>query len=180
MPAGTPGCGGLGPDLCRADADLRRCIESLLAYDDPGASLAAVLLDQRVFCGLGNVYRSEVLWAGEWSPWAPVGDLPETDAVRLVNVAATLLRANLRRADRIDVTGGIGGFAVYGRSGQGCRRCGTTIQARRSGEEARTLYWCPGCQVRFEPRPARPAEPPMDRHPAAAQFLADLPWRRPA
>ena len=67
-----PGLGGLGPDLCRPDADLRRCIDALLAYDDPQASVAEVLLDQRVFCGVGNVYRCEVLWVCEMSPFARV------------------------------------------------------------------------------------------------------------
>ena len=45
----------------------------------PTRSLGEVLLDQRVFCGVGNVYRCEVLWAGELSPFAQVGDLPEAD-----------------------------------------------------------------------------------------------------
>ena len=173
-----PGLGGLGPDLCRVDADLGRCVELLLAYDDPQASLAEVLLDQRVFCGVGNVYRCEVLWAGELSPFAAVGDLPEADAVRLVNVAAKLVRANLHHAERITVPGVRGGLAVYGRSGQRCQRCGGTIEAR--GGPARTLYWCPGCQVRLDPRLARDDSTPTDRHPAATKFLDDLPGAAPA
>ena len=83
-----PGLRGLGPDLSRSDADLHRCVELLRAYDDPDASLAEVLLDPRVFCGVGNVFRCEVLWAGQLSPFARVADLPHADAVRLVNVAA--------------------------------------------------------------------------------------------
>jgi endonuclease-8 len=45
---------------------------------------------------------------------------------------------------------------------------------RRAGSHARVLYWCPGCQVRLDPREARVE---LDPHPAAAKFLADLPWR---
>jgi len=123
-------CFGLGPDLTRADADLERCVELLRAYDDPDATVAEVLLDQRVFCGVGNVYRCEVLWSGELSPYAPIGSLPESDAVRLVNLAAKLLRANLHHAERITVPGVKGGLAVYGRSGQRCQRCSETIEAR--------------------------------------------------
>ena len=111
-----------------------------------------MLLDQRVFCGVGNVYRCEVLWSGELSPFAPIGSLPESDAVRLVNLAAKILRANLHHAERITVPGVKDGLAVYGRSGQRCQRCSETIEARRVGEHARTLYWCPGCQVRLDPR----------------------------
>ena len=93
-----PGLGRLGPDLCRVDADLDRCAELMLSYDDPRASISEVLLDQRVFCGVGNVYRCEVLWACELSPRAPVGELSESLATRLVSVAARLLRANLNTA----------------------------------------------------------------------------------
>jgi endonuclease-8 len=166
-----PGLGGLGPDLCRVDADLGRCVQLLLAYDDPKATLAHVLLDQRVFCGLGNVYRCEVLWACELSPFARVADLAEPDAVRLVNVAAGLLRANLRTAETV-------GRAVHGRTGQRCRRCGDTVESR--GEQPRALSWCPGCQIRYDPRPAvrDPDDTPMDPHPAATIFLDDLHWRR--
>ena len=170
--------GGLGPDLSRVDADLGRCVELLLAYDDPQASLAEVLLDQRVFCGVGNVYRCEVLWAGELSPFAHVGDLPEADTVRLVNVAAKLVRTNLQQTERITVPGVRSGLAVYGRSGQRCHRCAGTIEARRTGDRERTLYWCPDCQVRFDPRLVRDDSASIDRHPAATKFLDDLPWRR--
>ena len=177
-PLRHPGLGGLGSDLARPDADLPRCVEQLRAYDDPDATVAHVLLDQRVFCGVGNVIRSELLWAGQLSPFARVGDLPEADAVRLVNVAATVVRAQLRGDHR--------NREVYGRNGQPCRRCGETVAARRSGGQGRVLYWCPGCQVRFDPRRSRLDDtqwldaPAGDRHPAARRFLADPPWRRQA
>lgn len=183
-----PGLRGLGPDLSRPDADLHRCVELLRAYDDPDASLAEVLLDPRVFCGVGNIFRCEVLWAGQLSPFARVADLPHADAVRLVNVAAKALRANLRHGTRTTIPGVEGGLAVYGRPGQPCSRCGDTIASRRTGEQGRVLYWCPGCQVRFDPRRSRlddtqwmdEPELAMDPHPAARKFLADRPWRRPA
>ena len=120
-----------------------------------------MLLDQRVFCGVGNVYRCEVLWAGRLSPFAAVGDLPELDAVRLVNVAAKLLRANLHHAETDHRARRRGGLAVYGRTGSRCPRCGDTIESRRAGEHGRTLYWCPGCQVRLDPR--RPRRGHADR-----------------
>ncbi len=180
-----PGLRGLGPDLCRDDADLRRCVDALLAHQDSETTIAELLLDQRVFCGVGNVYRCEVLWVSELSPFARVADLTEAEAIRIVDLAAELLRANLVHAQRVTIPGVRGGLGVYGRSGQRCQRCGETISWRRTGEHARILYWCPGCQVRHDPRltgvlAATPAPPPMDPHPAAARFLADLPWRRPA
>jgi endonuclease-8 len=179
-----PGLRGLGPDLARADADLERCVELLRAYDDPAATVAEVLLDPRVFCGLGNVFRSEVLHAGQLSPFAKVGDLPGPDAVRLVNVAATLLRAGVGAGNRAPRAGVKGRLAVYGRCGQPCRRCRETIEARRSADQHHVLYWCPGCQLRFDPRrnvaddTQWTLDDHTDRHPAARKFAADQPWRR--
>lgn len=172
-----PGLGRLGPDLCKSDTDLGAVVDLLLSYPDPDARLRDVLLDQHVMCGVGNVYRCEVLWATELSPWAYVGDLAHSDAITLVNTAASMLRANLREPGRITQPGIRGGLAVYGRNGQGCWRCHESIEVRRSGEHGRLLYWCPGCQIRLDPRRASGARE-MDPHPAAAKFLAELPWRR--
>ena len=55
-----PGMGRLGPDLCKPDTDLGAVVNLLLGYPDPSARLGEVLLDQRVLCGVGNVYRSEL------------------------------------------------------------------------------------------------------------------------
>jgi hypothetical protein len=75
-----------------------------------------------------------------------------------------------------------GGLAVYGRNGQPCPRCGDTIDVVRTGQHARLLYWCPGCQVNHAPRQAQQPDADdskeMDPHPAAAKFLSELPWRR--
>ena len=114
-----PWFGRLGPDLGNVDADLDRCVELLLSYDDRRAPIGEVLLDQRVFGGVGNVYRSEVLWACEVHPFAPVGELGEVLARRIVNVAARLVRANLDP----------------GRAGRcpGCPRRARRLRAHRSG-----------------------------------------------
>lgn len=172
-----PGMGRLGPDLCDGSADLSVVVDLLLSFPEPDARVRDVLLDQRVMCGVGNVYRCEVLWALELSPWSHVGDLTHRDAVRLVNTAARMLRSNLNRAKRVTAPSVRGGLAVYGRNGQGCPRCHETIEVRRVGEHARLLYWCPGCQVRLDRRLADDTRE-MDPHPAAARYLADLPWRR--
>jgi endonuclease-8 len=174
-----PGMGRLGPDLCRQDSDLGVVVNLLLSYPDPSARLGEVLLDQRVLCGIGNVYRCEVLWANRLSPFAPVGSLTERDAIRLVNAAAGQLRANLDHASRVTAPEVRGGLAVYGRNGQPCPRCRETIEMRRFGQQRRILYWCPGCQIELDPQLERPVDDtPMDPHPAAQRFLADLPWNR--
>jgi endonuclease-8 len=176
-----PGMGRLGPDLCKPETDLGVVVNLLLTYGDPEARLGEVMLDQRVMCGVGNVYRCEVLWATEMSPWARIGTISERDAIRLVNTAASMLRANLHHAARVTTTAVKGGLAVYGRNGQRCARCGETIECRRMGEHQRILYWCPGCQTRLDPKLSRSSDDtPMDPHPAAQRWLADLPWNRDA
>jgi endonuclease-8 len=112
-----PGMGRLGPDLCDIDSDLGEVVNLILSYPDPEARLGDVLLDQRVMCGVGNVYRCEVLWATELSPFAPVGALSERDAIRVINTAASMLRANLHHARRVTAPGLRGGLGVYGRVG---------------------------------------------------------------
>jgi endonuclease VIII len=176
-----PGMGRLGPDLCKPDTDLGAVVNLLLTYPDPMARLGEVLLDQRVMCGVGNVYRCEVLWSAGLSPYAKVGSISEHDAIRLVNTAATMLRSNLHHAKRVTAAGARGGLAVYGRNGQRCGRCGETVECRRMGEHNRILYWCPGCQTHLDPKLERSSDDtPMDPHPAAQRWLADLPWNRDA
>ncbi len=177
-----PGFGRLGPDLCTApDDQLQECARRIADYPDPQATIAEVLLDQHVACGVGNVFRSEVLWACELSPFATVESLAPIDCLHVVNAAARMLRANLHNGHRVTVASAPGGLAVYGRNGHRCARCGTPVQVRRVGEYARALYWCPGCQTRHQPAVGQAvdsADPVMDPHPAAAQYLADLPWRK--
>ncbi len=177
-----PGFGRLGPDLCQTNADLGECVARVLDYHDPVTPISEVLLDQHVACGVGNVYRAEVLWAIGLSPFAAVGSLSEDDARAVVHESARLLRANLTDSRRVTVPGVSGGLAVYGRNGQRCTRCGDTVQVKRVGEMNRLLYWCPGCQARGDSRiaPTPPAgmERPMDPHPAATIYLSGLPWNR--
>lgn len=136
----------LGPDLAAptiTDDDLEECVRrmDLLAHD---AEIATVLLDQRVACGVGNIYKSEVLWACGVDPTTRVGQLDAAARRRLLATASKLLRANVARAGGRATHGS--GLAVYGRRGQPCPRCGAPIAVLRQGEQARSTYWCRGCQ----------------------------------
>lgn len=135
----------LGPDLCREDPPIDEVVERLAARADDDSEIAALLLDQQVAAGIGNVFKSEVLWAGRVSPFAKVRDLDGETRRRLVTIAARQLRANVTRpGERSTLPGG--GLAVYGRRGQPCLRCGTPIDRRLQGEDPRVTYWCPACQ----------------------------------
>ncbi len=140
-----PLAGSLGPDLCRADCDIAACIERIDTYIEPETSVAEVLLDQRIACGVGNVYKSEVLWAVGLHPLSPIGAVDADARLELIETAARLLRANLTGPGRVTTTVG-GGVAVYGRTGKPCPRCGAPIEVARHGEQARVTYWCPHCQ----------------------------------
>lgn len=138
-----PATAHLGPDLCRPDADLSECVRRF-AVVEPTLTIAETLLDQRVCCGVGNVFKSEICWAARLDPFTPVGAVPEERRAELVEIAALQLRSNLDKGQRTTVPGGV---AVYGHAGERCRRCRSIIKMRHHGVHARSTYWCPGCQV---------------------------------
>jgi endonuclease-8 len=158
-----PGLGTLGPDLCTEHADIDDCVVRMSMYCEPETTVADALLDQRVACGVGNVYKSEVLWACELHPFTPVGALDVGQRARLIETASSMLRANLDRPTRVTAEGTPEGLAVYGRFGKPCPRCATPIDVRKHGEQARVTYWCPSCQIFLplpEPDPADAARQP--------------------
>ena len=142
---------GLGPDLTGPEPDLDAVLARVGAVAGPDAEVADVLLDQRVAAGIGNVYKSEVLFLHGLDPFTPVGEVDEDRLRRIFATSHELLRANLGRAHRITYRNGV---AVYGRRGQACFRCGSVVRMQRQGAMARSTYWCPTCQRR--PGPERP------------------------
>lgn len=137
--------GHLGPDLCTTDADLDAVVR-LMGTVDPATPLADVLLDQRICCGVGNVYKSEVPFALGLHPLTPIGRLDLARRRAVVDTASRQLRANLTTTARTTMAGPPGTLGVYGRRGEPCRRCGTPIAWARTGPQARGTYWCPTCQ----------------------------------
>ena len=138
-----PQLAALGPDLCVPDPDVDEALRRMDALD-PATPIGVALLDQRVASGVGNVYRSEVLWAARVDPFRPVAEVGADLRRTLLVTAARMLRANLVGSRRQTVPGGL---AVYDRAGRPCRRCAVTIRTRRLGEQARSVWWCPGCQA---------------------------------
>lgn len=145
----------LGPDLCDPAADIDEALRRLAVLCPPERSIGEALLDQRIACGVGNVYRCDVLFLHGVHPATPVGTVADTTRRALLTTAGELLRANLGTAStRTTVAGGPPGrLWVYGRVGQPCRRCGTPIAGGHLGQHARTVHWCPTCQA----LPAAPA-----------------------
>jgi endonuclease-8 len=137
----------LGPDLIApgvADAAIDGAVARMSTLLDPHEEIGNAMLDQRVACGVGNIHKSEVLFACGVNPFAMIGDLDAGTRRRLLQAASRLLRRHV--AGEGPGRSKSDGFAVFGRARQPCRRCGTLIEARPQGPHARTVYWCPDCQ----------------------------------
>ena len=138
----------LGPDLILDAAEplylARRAREIL----DDDALLIDALLDQRVASGIGNVYKSEILFIEGISPQIRLDEIDDRVLGKCFETAAELLRRNLGGGRRItrykrDTAGSLW---VYGRGGQPCLRCDRLILSGRLGRHNRGTYWCPSCQ----------------------------------
>ena len=145
----------LGPDLLGEDFDAGEAVRRI--RERSTTEIADVLLNQRVLAGIGNVYKSEVLFACGVSPFASVAALDAAQVECLVTTARKFLRANV--TDNLAAMTTYTGFRrttrrsdprerlwVYGRVGDPCRKCGTPISIRAQGPDARLTYWCEKCQ----------------------------------
>jgi len=146
----------LGPDLLSPEFDRAEALRGLAGAGD--RPIAAVLLDQRVVAGLGNIFTSEVLFLAGVHPDRPAASLTGEECGAIVETARRLLRANTApgSSGRIvtfrslrQLSGRASpdeGVWVYGRRGRPCRTCGTPIEGAKRGVDARGTYWCPRCQ----------------------------------
>jgi formamidopyrimidine-DNA glycosylase len=146
---------GLGPEPFDLEPDAWR--DSLASTS---RCLKAVLLDQGVVAGVGNIYADEALFEAQVHPAVLGRRLDESTAERLRQaVVAVLQRAIAGRGSSVrnyvDGAGQPGEFQnehqVYGRAGQPCPRCGTAIVSVRLA--GRSSHFCPSCQ----PAPRRAA-----------------------
>ena len=117
------------------------------------AHIKALLLNQSVLRGVGNIYADESLWRAKIHPMRRGTGLSKQQARLLRRVLQDVLRkAILARgssiSDFLDVEGEPGEYQrhhrAYGREGQRCYRCGATIQ--RIIVAGRSSYFCPKCQ----------------------------------
>ena len=117
------------------------------------ARIKALLLDQRVFRGIGNIYADESLWQARIHPARLAANLKSAEFGRLRKaVRRVLLRAIEDRGSSIsnfvDAEGQPGEYQqrhrAYGREGKPCFRCGAKI--RRVIVAGRSSFFCPRCQ----------------------------------
>jgi endonuclease-8 len=145
----------MGPDPLADEFDAAEAARRIESRTD--MEIADALLDQTAMAGIGNIFKSEVLFVARVNPFTPVDRIPREHIERIVTTARKLMRANVGEgASGIRTYGGLRGTTgrldpgarlwVYGRAGKPCRRCGTPISRRKQGPHARSTYWCPTCQ----------------------------------
>ncbi|WP_342318663.1 Fpg/Nei family DNA glycosylase [Corynebacterium mayonis] len=145
-----------GEDPLRADADPQRVWDKVHASRRPIGSL---LMDQRLFAGVGNIYRAEPLFRLGISPFLPGCDLQRdqfealwADLVELMNYGVEHGRIDTVRPEHLPEAMGRdpraddhgGEVYVYRRAGEPCHVCFSPIAVRQM--EGRNLFWCPRCQ----------------------------------
>jgi endonuclease-8 len=138
----------LGPDLLAGEAGFDTIGGRAREIATADALVADVLLDQRIACGIGNVFKSEVLFLERTAPAARLSSLTDDRLAALYVTARRLLRQNAGGGPRVTRPGGQGSgrLWVYGRRGQPCFRCGAPVRYARMGLAHRSTYWCSACQ----------------------------------
>lgn len=142
----------LGPDPLRADADPAA---AWVRITKSRRAIGALLMDQSVLAGVGNVYRSEVLFRHGIDPYRPGREVSGDEFSAAWSDLVDLMKVGVRRGRIIVVRPehdhGAPAYGprrprtyVYRRAGEPCRLCGTVV--RTAEMEGRNLFWCPGCQ----------------------------------
>ncbi|WP_037675570.1 Fpg/Nei family DNA glycosylase [Streptomyces griseus] len=146
----------LGPDPLRTDADPRTAYRRI---SRSRTTIAALLMDQKVIAGVGNVYRAEVLFRHRIDPYRAGKDITPAEWNAVWADLVALMREGVRnnridtvrpehtpeamgRPPRVDDHGGE--VYVYRRANLPCHLCGGGI--RTADLAARNLFWCPTCQ----------------------------------
>jgi endonuclease-8 len=143
----------LGPDLLADEPDFDAIVERAALDAHKDREVAEVLLDQRVGSGIGNVYKSEILFARRVHPRTKMNALDRAALHAMFTEAARLMRLNLATKRRTSVPlqrrphPGSGRLHVYGRNGKPCLDCGSSIERFLQGDMARSTYFCPRCQA---------------------------------
>lgn len=142
----------LGPDPLRADADPERAWRAITTSR---RAIGALVMDQRVLAGVGNVYRAEILFRAGIDPHRPGTTITRTEFDDLWADLLHLMPIGVRRGKmhviRREDDHGAPAYApdrprtyVYRRAGDPCRICGTPVA--RGEMDGRNLFWCPSCQ----------------------------------
>ena len=154
----------IGPSPLDPAADPKLAYEKIVASESP---IGVLLMDQSIVAGIGNIYRSEVLFMHGVHPKNPGSTLERKtwtamwrDLVRVMKDGERIGRiVTTDPADRAKPKGAVRSddrFYVYHRTGKPCRRCGTPIETALMA--TRSVFWCPHDQPqRVHTRPSKRA-----------------------
>lgn len=141
----------VGPEPLAADFTAEQFIDRLMRRAKSG--IKAVLLDQTVVAGIGNIYADESLWGAKIHPETKVCDVPRAKLVQLYASLRNVLALSIEKGgstDRnyVDAGGRRGSYLafanVFRREGKPCPRCGVLIIKTRVA--GRGTHTCPHCQ----------------------------------
>ena len=144
------GLGSLGPEPFSKDFDenyLKKVIYKRTK------SIKAILLDQTIVAGIGNIYADESLYSAGISPFREAKTIKKNELIDLKKSIVNVLKKSIGSggttfSDFRDLEGENGNFGlqtnVYRRTGQECRKCGNLIQKQKIA--GRSTHWCPNCQ----------------------------------
>lgn len=117
-------------------------------------AVKTILMDQRRLAGVGNIYANEALWRAGIRPSARGASVTRARTSALLDSLRSVLRESIALRgttfrDFRDAYGERGGFAAklraYGRAGEPCLRCGSTLRSTHKLEGRQTV-WCAQCQ----------------------------------
>ena len=141
------GLGSLGPEPFSKDFDanyLKKVISK---------RTKAILLDQTIVAGIGNIYADESLFSAGISPFREARTIKKNELIKLKESIKTVLKKSIGSggttfSDFRDLEGENGNFGlqtnVYRRTGKECRKCGNLIERQKI--TGRSTHWCPKCQ----------------------------------
>ena len=144
------GLGSLGPEPFSKDFDanyLKKVISKRKK------SIKAILLDQTIVAGIGNIYADESLFSAGISPFREANTIKKKELINLKESIVNILKKSIGSggttfSDFRDLEGENGNFGlqtkVYRRTGKECHKCGNLIEKQKIA--GRSTHWCPNCQ----------------------------------
>jgi len=144
------GLGSLGPEPFSKDFDIKY-LKKVISKRTK--SIKAILLDQTIVAGIGNIYADESLYSAGISPFREARTIKRNELIKLKDSIVTVLTKSIGSggttfSDFRDLEGENGNFGlqtnVYRRNGKECRKCGNLIERQKI--TGRSTHWCPKCQ----------------------------------
>ncbi|MDD3498407.1 MAG: bifunctional DNA-formamidopyrimidine glycosylase/DNA-(apurinic or apyrimidinic site) lyase [Candidatus Moranbacteria bacterium] len=141
----------LGADAMSREFNLKKFREIL--EKKAKSPIGIVLMDQSVIAGIGNIYRSEILFDAKMNPHKLSEKISEKEIKILHKSIKKILKKAIKMrgtsdSDYRDTSGAPGEFhkalKVYRKNGQKCKKCGNMIKRIKMGQ--RSVFYCPDCQ----------------------------------